>query len=694
MLKRFVRINCLKDLEIKRSYCSYGPDNITNSLLIPALKVASLYRRSVGFFSSSVFCSILDGVEGLVKNGGHIELIVSPKMSQEDIDAIQNGYKNREQVIKDKFVEEFNKTLYEMNDSYFDLTTELIKHSFMDIKVACTKEFGMYHDKLGIITDFHGNSIAFSGSANETYNGLSGHNNYEKIRVYKSWNEEQNEYLLDELYEFESLWNSKNNYVDTFDFTKFVRERVFEIIKNHERKNPKNSFKLRDYQETAIDKWVKNGFKGFFVMATGTGKTLTAIYSAKELFKTKEDNIITVIVAPYKHLIKQWAEDIKIHIQPDILINVSSENSSWADEIVRANLELKWNKNKKIVIVTTNSSFSLERFSLCMSKFNNDKLLIVDEAHRFMNQMDESIHETYKYLIGLSATPVSGKDKSKKEALLSFFGGTVANLPIEKALADGNLVPYWYHPIFIRATSRDEKEFSKYSRLMSQCFSGDILVDADALNRYKRAQLRIIAQCENKNLYMEDILANIKDKDHFIVYCGDGKMMNDRGGEERYIQFVKNILDKKGFKMSQFTAEESMDLRMQLIDSFNHGEINGLVAIRCLDEGVNIPTIKSAIVLASGDNLREFVQRRGRILRLCEGKNEAHIYDVIVLPSSETVKMAEIELRRFYEYARLSINKEENLAILYEYINIYKLDKNNIFNYFDTADEDGGDYDE
>ena len=338
----------LKDLEIKRSYCSYGDDNITNSLLVPALKIASLYRRSVGFFSSTVFCSILDGVEGLVKNGGHIELIVSPKMSQDDVDAIQNGYKDRKDLVKERFIDEFNKALFEMSDSYFELTSELIKHSYLDIKVACTKEFGMYHDKLGIITDFNGNSIAFSGSANETYNGLSGHDNYEKVRVYKSWNEEQNEYLLDELDEFESLWNYKNNYVDTFDFTKFVRERVFEIIQNNERKKARDFFKLRDYQEKAIKNWVNNEYKGFFVMATGTGKTLTAIYSAKELFDKKEENIISVIVAPYKHLIKQWAEDIKTHLRPDILIQVSSENPSWADEIVRANLELKINKNKRI----------------------------------------------------------------------------------------------------------------------------------------------------------------------------------------------------------------------------------------------------------------------------------------------------------------------------------------------------------
>jgi superfamily II DNA or RNA helicase len=154
----------------------------------------------------------------------------------------------------------------------------------------------------------------------------------------------------------------------------------------------------------------------------------------------------------------------------------------------------------------------------------------------------------------------------------------------------------------------------------------------------------------------------ISEKDHFICYCGDGRLFDDNGNEIRHIQFVKKKLDEHGYRPSQFTASENMIKRMDIVDRFNSGDLTALAAIRCLDEGINIPSIKAALLLSSNDNLREFVQRRGRILRKYEGKKMAKIFDVIVLPSPSTPRMALIEFRRFYEYARLSICAEELLS--------------------------------
>ena len=145
-----------------------------------------------------------------------------------------------------------------------------------------------------------------------------------------------------------------------------------------------------------------------------------------------------------------------------------------------------------------------------------------------------------------------------------------------------------------------------------------------------------------------------------MVYCGDGRLFDNNTGEElRHIQSVKRVLSAHGYKPSQFTAQENMDERMQLVDAFNKGEISALAAIRCLDEGINIPSIKSALILSSNDDYREFVQRRGRILRTYNGKEYAHIYDVVVLPSHDLPAWAKIEFRRFHEYAKLSLNWEE-----------------------------------
>ena len=223
---------------------------------------------------------------------------------------------------------------------------------------------------------------------------------------------------------------------------------------------------------------------------------------------------------------------------------------------------------------------------------------------------------------------------------------------------------------------------------MASCFHEGVLVDSDRFVKYVRARLRIISMAENKISHIDDFINKIPVKDHFIVYCGDGRLFDgQRDDEIRHIQFVKDRLYNLGIKSSQFTATESMDRRMELVDMFNNNEVSSLVAIRCLDEGINIPSIKSALILSSNDDYREFVQRRGRILRKYGDKKSADIYDVIVLPSGLTPKMAVIELRRYYEYARLALNHNELLAQLDTLLNDYNLTLDDVMFYTEINTE-------
>ena len=156
----------------------------------------------------------------------------------------------------------------------------------------------------------------------------------------------------------------------------------------------------------------------------------------------------------------------------------------------------------------------------------------------------------------------------------------------------------------------------------------------------------------------------------------------------RHIRFVKGKLNDHGYKPSQFTAKENMQERMELVNEFNSGNITALAAIRCLDEGINIPSIKAALILSSNDDYREFVQRRGRILRQYPDKQSADIYDVIVLPSHDMQPWAKIELRRFLEYGRLSINREELKEKLEELLETYDLSFDDIDVYdYDEVEE-------
>ena len=662
----------LKDLDIKLSYISCGEENIAKSFLVPALKHTKCYRRSVGFFSSGVFGPIIDGIVSLSRNGGKIELIASPQLSDEDINAINLGYQKREEIIESAFSRDFMKELDALDDAKLQLLVALIANGTLDIKIAVTESNGIYHDKLGILEDFDGNIVVFYGSANESLSGYQ--NNYEKIRVVKSWVATEVKSIEDECKEFQTLWDGTNPFVKTYNYKESAKANILKVINTRKATGGKAKstlIKLRDYQEEAINAWVNNDYHGFYVMATGTGKTWTAIFSAKHL--VEKHPAMIVICAPYKHLVKQWADDVEKAFPDAKLIMVSSENPTWETQIAQEIIRKQYKPDNQIIIISTIASFKMERFTSVISRSKEDKLLIVDEAHRFTDRPDK-LKEMFRYMLGLSATPFSGSSAHKGLELMEWFGGQVFNLPIENALERGFLVPYNYYPIYVYATEDEERRFKYHTQKILSCFKNNKCINPDLLVKSLRNRLRVISMAEEKTTRIEEIMNRSVEKDHFVVYCGDGRLFDaDSGKELRHIQAIKRVLTAHGFKASQFTATENMADRMELVDAFNKQEISALVAIRCLDEGINIPSIKSALILSSNDDYREFVQRRGRILRTYGNKKYANIYDVIVLPSYDMQGWAKIELRRFHEYARLALNWNDLEVELTDHLGAYGL---------------------
>ena len=669
-----------RQLSLQHSYISCGETNIANSFLNPVLGHTKLYKRSVGFFSSSVFTLVKEGIVNLAYNKGEIRLIASPHLSQDDIQAIQLGYDKREHIVSESFTRDFLKKLDELQEEELVLLIDLIAKNFLDIKIAVSKTDGIYHDKLGILEDANGNRIAFYGSSNSSLNGYR--NNYEKIRVARSWIPGEKSSVEDEQNEFDALWSHTHPFVTVYDYKDIAKENILKAIEKKKNNKSSTGIKLRDYQKEAIDAWVNNGYHGFYVMATGTGKNWTAIYSAKELVKTHSATIM--ICAPYKHLVKQWAEDVEKAFPEAVIVMVFSESPNWEEQITDETVRMKYNLGSQLIIISTIASFGSERFIRVFPKINGDKLLIIDEAHRFTNR-EQEIKNNYKYMLGLSATPFSGKTAERGRELMDFFGGQVFSLPIEEALERGFLVPYNYYPIFVYANSEEESMFQYHTQRILSCFKNGICIDPEQLAKSLRNRLRVIAMADEKQSKIHDILNQVQEKDHVVVYCGDGRLYDSKGDDVRHIRAVKGALTEHDYKASQFTASENMAQRMQLVDAFNKGEISALAAIRCLDEGINIPSIKSALILASNDDYREFVQRRGRILRLYKGKKSANIYDVIVLPSNNLKAWALIELRRFHEYARLALNACERLEELEDLMIRYGCTKEEI----DVYDYDG-----
>lgn len=659
-----------KEFAIEKSYINRGSNNFLDSLLKPALREAAYYRRSVGFFSSSVFSLLLNSLPSFIRNNGKIHLIVSPELSNDDIKAIQLGYEKKSDLLKRRFLEDFDAEIRLFDDVGLDTLAELVARGILDVKVASVKnDFGIYHDKLGILTDRVGNNVVFYGSPNSSANAYL--NNYEKIRVVRDWIQGEGEAVRDEISEFDSMWENRNPYLEVFDFMESVKECILVVKEERSRgKKVKDPIELYDYQKDAIQAWVDKGFRGFYVMATGTGKTWTAIYSAKRLLE--EHKCLIVIAAPYKHLVRQWAEDVNKLFPDAETVLISSENPQWYTISKRLVLSQQYHPEKQIILITTIKSFYSAKFEKVINLSDEEKLLIVDEAHRF-TQRPENLRRAYSYMLGLSATPINGKQNESGIALLDFFGGLAYNLPIEKALERNFLVHYNYLPVYVTATSEEEENFNAITSNMAGCFRDGVLIDRERFVKYVRARLRIMGMAEEKLARIKTFVDQIKEKDHFVVYCGDGRLFDEQDEEIRHIQFVQNQMDDMGIRTSQFTANENMDRRMELVDMFNKQEIDALVAIRCLDEGINIPSIKSALILSSNDDYREFVQRRGRILRKYKGKKSADIYDVVVLPSAMCSKMAIIELRRYYEYAKLALNKEERLVEMQTLLSQYGL---------------------
>lgn len=684
----------LKDLPLKISYRSKGPNNIIDELLIPGLKCSKIYKRSVGYFSSGVFELIGNGLKELAERNGEIRLICNPELSNEDIEGIRLGYHLKENVIRHKVEADLEEALKRIDDWNLKLLIQLIGSGRMNVLVVDLEdECGIYHDKIGLLIDDDENKVLFVGSPNESVGGYR--NNYEKIRVSMSWKEGDYERIQDDEEEFDDIWDGRNEYITRIDYTELVLTR----LENEKRRRgleetPKGGVKLREYQKAAINAWENNGYHGFYVMATGTGKTWTAIYSALKVME--QETILLVICAPYKHLVRQWYEDVHNVLPDNRTIMVTGENHNWEDEFLDAVYNSKYNGGGTIIAISTIVSFNMAKFRRIVDKSKLKKMLIVDEAHRFKNR-DSSLKEIYSYMLGLSATPSSKRNDEFGRELMDFFGGQVYNLPIEYAIEQHYLAHYNYYPIFVNATAKEEQEFDRYSRLMASCFRNGRCFDVESLARHKRSRLRVISMAEEKISRLKWILSQVREEEHFIVYCGDGRLFDNNSGEEiRHIQYVKEVLHEMGYKSSQFTAQEDMKTRMQLVDAFNRGYIDAMVAIRCLDEGINIPSIKGALILSSNDDYREFVQRRGRILRnytdemTGEKKRSADIYDVIVLPSDHMKNFALIELRRFYEYLRLADNRGDYMGMLEELRVQYGIEQEELM----ELDENEGDLDE
>jgi len=682
----------LKEHDFLEEYRT-GTHHFVNDFYKKAFQESIEYWRAVGYFRSSSLESFGSTLQSFLRNDGKIRLISSVELTEADSNAIEEGM-SKQEVCEKRIASIIEEVFQEGIGSGITKLAKLLEIGRLEIKIALPKTGrGIYHEKVGLFFDEAGNFLAFSGSANESNNAFE--NNYECIDVLTSWNDSSR--ALRKKEHFESLWNEVNDDVLVFKFSEASKKNIIQKVKefnftvcevnildnleNYKSNIPSlpNWLEIRDYQKEAYRSWKDNGFYGFLSMATGTGKTITAFYSLINLLN-REKKLATVVVVPYQHLVTQWEEEAKAFGIEFILCFESSK--SWSSSLLEAITRYKYGEQKNIFIITTTSTYTLPKFQDPISKLDN-LCIIVDEAHNFgSSKIRKHYLSNANFRLGLSATPIRHMDEEGTEALFEYLGKTVYEFSLEEAINMKMLTPYNYYPILVYLTEEEQEEYLELTKKIIKLSIYEDNKSQDILKNYLLKRAKIISSAQNKIPALKRLLIQkgLEYSSFNLFYCSS-KINKYEDSSMRMVDEVHEMLVSLGMSVANFTSMDSTskEERKTLITHLKKEIIDGLVAIRCLDEGVDIPDVKRAFILSSSSNPKEFIQRRGRVLRRAEGKEFAEIYDFLVVPfgyaSNDEYKAnrkyLEKELIRYREFAKLALNypscEKELIDIMSEY---------------------------
>lgn len=705
-----------EQLNILPSYKTNRND-IVKEFYLPVLRKSVLYKRAVGFFSSTALVELSKGLAELVKQRGKIKFIVSPLLSPEDIEAIQKGYDQRG-IIESALLRQFEEPKNNSEEERLNWLATLIAIGALEIKVAFTppsRRGGMYHEKIGIVYDEQGNKIAFTGSMNETINAF--HNNYESIVVFNSL--ESKDFSRVETLErdFDSLWAGREDNITVLDFPKALRDKLLSFkkptcdltlddkleieaeeyfIKPGEPCIPKG-VDLHKYQKDAIQAWSEAGYRGIFDMATGTGKTYTGLGAAVRLFEEKNRAAI-LIVCPYQHLVEQWVEDIEAFNMRPIIGYSASKQKDWKKRLQNAVIDFKLGIINVFCFVTTNATYSSEYVQKELNKLGKDTFLLIDEAHNFgAEHLRTTLNLKFEYRLALSATLERHGDIEGTQSLYDYFGDKCIEYGLKRAIDENKLTPYYYHPEIVYLTEEELAYYRDISHRISKAcrFSKDGRLElTEQAKKLLIERARIVAGASNKVQLLKELMQQYKDQSHILIYCGATRTSDfkqdaserDEEGERQIVAVSKMLGHELGMKVTHFTSAESAEEREDIKRRFAEVDpYQAIVAIKCLDEGVNIPSIKIAFILASSTNPKEYIQRRGRVLRKAANKPYAIIYDFVTLPTpldyvnaeSDFAKMDRSlirkELMRMQEFGEIAINSSKTDALMKTILEKYQI---------------------
>lgn len=704
----------LRDVHFKHSYSS-GYDE-PKEFFTEALIESSTFDLGLGFFSSSGIRSLAYGFALFIANGGKMRVVINHILSKEDKEAIENGQKHLVKDFENRIlsdIQKLTKTLSKEDEHFFHCLSYLISINRIEFIATISTKGGLGHDKYGIFTDDEGNKVVFIGSANfshsalelngETITVFTSPNDDKRISEYqtlfdKSWENDTPHLIhipIDEVKTFISenfhkeslkqlLGNSINLREDKSinDFCKPLSQRVLGKIELKEQE-PRFPFpEERSIQIDAYNAWIKNGKNGVFAMATGSGKTVTALNCLRKQYK---DNGFykAIIVVPTQALAIQWQKEAEAFNFQNIISTHTEKD--WKNTLSRYTTRSFLDQSKSIILITTYATFNRKDIQLFLHKVKglDSFIYIADEAHNIGSASSlKNLPYNIKWRIGLSATPERIYDDLGSEKLYEFFNSRAPEYTyrytMKQAIEENILCHYDYFPIFVELTDSEMDEYENISVQLRKFIDSDTGKYKPEAEKLLLKRKRIIHKAENKKVAISNLLEDLKQKrklDYTFVFVPEGYEPNyserdsyDIDQEDvhiidEYAQMFKN----QGYSYHKYIS--GLDDALNILKSFANGDIQILLSMKCLDEGVDIPRAEHAIFCSSTGNPRQFVQRRGRVLRKSKGKDKAKIWDLIVTPPNVMNDSSGIErsiflneVKRIVNFAALADNQ---IDILY-----------------------------
>lgn len=668
-----------RDLDFRVDYNKDRHD-IASEFYLPCMNNSLRYDRLTGFFSSYVFSIAWESLPQFVQRGGKLRVICSSNLSCEDIEAISEGYNSRGKEVYEKALRaEIGALLVNPRLSkptrLLSCLVGLNVASFKIAVIVSKKQVEikrMFHDKVGVFTDSLGDSVVFRGSMNESFTGLSSDGNIESISVYKSWDDNNDATRAKNAKEyFEHLWSDLVPGISVIDFSdtivestremfpddnwqSLLDETLSELVKEKKwvLKNGDSVINPFPHQWEALQNWELHGRRGILEHATGSGKTITGICAINDAHRRGETAIVLV---PSLELLKQWHGEIRKTLPEQVrLLVCGGQDMRWkCDRCLESWTQI--NEDKPRIILSTIGTASSDEF---LNRIRDGKhiFLLVDEVHRVGSPKARHIFslDTGPRL-GLSATPKRFGDPEGTNAILEYFDGIIPPpFTIADAIRMGVLTKYFYTPHTIRLQYEEQDNWTQITSRINKFLAQNKDSDQDILNNdYLKslliARARIIKNAVEKTpLALKVLEENYVLGQRWIVYCDNQVQMNS----------ILDLINSNGYNACEYHSSMQGDRYETMRHFRQYGGI--LVSIKCLDEGVDIPAATHALILASSQNPREFIQRRGRILRKAENKHYAFLHDAIVLPQKNADDGAcgfvTNELARCREFAKSADN--------------------------------------